>query len=80
MSGVLVSLRLAKKDKPMLLMKKTVASMAVVLDRNEDAPRAPNSEVDAPPKPAPASAPRPCCSMTNPTIASATRTWMKVNA
>ena len=50
--------------------KNSVASTAVVRDRNEADPRAPNTVPEAPaPKPAPASAPRPRCSSTSATIA-----------
>jgi len=49
--------------------KNRAASVAVVRDRNDADPRAPNTVPDAPaPKPAPASAPLPRCSNTRPTM------------
>src|SRR5512135_1716040 len=61
---------LNRYDRPRLDRKNSVASTAVVRDRNEAEPRAPNTVPEAPaPKPAPASAPLPRCSSTRPTIA-----------
>ena len=58
-----------------LVAKNNAASVAVMRDRNEAEPRAPNTVPDAPaPKPAPASAPLPRCSSTRPTIAAAIST------
>ena len=46
--------------RPRLVRKNSVARIAVVRDRNEAEPRAPNTVPEAPaPKPAPASAPLP---------------------
>jgi hypothetical protein len=64
-----------RNARPRLVMKKSVASTAVVRDKNDAEPRAPKTVPDAPaPKPAPASAPLPRCNSTRAMIANASNT------
>src|SRR5687767_10683738 len=64
-----------------LVTMNNAASVAVVRDRNDAEPRAPNTVPEAPaPKPAPASAPLPLCSSTSATMAAAISRWNTTTA